>query len=235
MKFDFLGQVAIVTGAGSGIGKATALGFGAAGAKVAVLDIAAAERDGRGDRPGRRRGPRDRLDVRDADRVDARRSQRSWAVSARSTSWSTMPASRCRAIPRSMCPRRSGTASWTSTPRASGSACGAVLPILIAKQRGKICNVASTASHIGLRDAAAYCASKGGGSRADPAGGRAIRRRQHPDQLGLAGDHDDRDPEERHRRAAGRVPEADPDQPLRRGRRGRGDDPLPLLSGSLRS
>ena len=36
-----------------------------------------------------------------------------------------------------------------------------VLPILIAKQRGKICNVASTASHIGLRDAAAYCASKG--------------------------------------------------------------------------
>jgi NAD(P)-dependent dehydrogenase (short-subunit alcohol dehydrogenase family) len=36
-----------------------------------------------------------------------------------------------------------------------------VLPIMVAKRRGKICNVASTASHIGLRDAAAYCASKG--------------------------------------------------------------------------
>jgi cyclopentanol dehydrogenase len=37
----------------------------------------------------------------------------------------------------------------------------AVLPIMVAKRRGKVCNVASTASHIGLRDAAAYCASKG--------------------------------------------------------------------------
>ena len=36
-----------------------------------------------------------------------------------------------------------------------------VLPILLAKRSGKICNVASTAAHIGLRDAAAYCASKG--------------------------------------------------------------------------
>lgn len=36
-----------------------------------------------------------------------------------------------------------------------------VLPTMLARRRGKICNVASTASHIGLRDAAAYCASKG--------------------------------------------------------------------------
>jgi cyclopentanol dehydrogenase len=32
---------------------------------------------------------------------------------------------------------------------------------MIANKRGKICNVASTAAHIGLRNAAAYCASKG--------------------------------------------------------------------------
>ena len=37
----------------------------------------------------------------------------------------------------------------------------AVLPGMLARKRGKICNVASTAAHIGLRDAAAYCASKG--------------------------------------------------------------------------
>ena len=36
-----------------------------------------------------------------------------------------------------------------------------VLPVMLKQGRGKICNVASTASHIGLRDAAAYCASKG--------------------------------------------------------------------------
>ena len=37
----------------------------------------------------------------------------------------------------------------------------AVLPGMVARKCGKICNVASTAAHIGLRDAAAYCASKG--------------------------------------------------------------------------
>ena len=37
----------------------------------------------------------------------------------------------------------------------------AVLPSMVARKRGKICNVASTAAHIGLRDAAIYCASKG--------------------------------------------------------------------------
>jgi NAD(P)-dependent dehydrogenase (short-subunit alcohol dehydrogenase family) len=36
-----------------------------------------------------------------------------------------------------------------------------VLPVMRAHRRGKICNVASTAAHIGLKDAAAYCASKG--------------------------------------------------------------------------
>ena len=37
----------------------------------------------------------------------------------------------------------------------------AVLSTMIANKRGKICNVASTAAHIGLKNAAAYCASKG--------------------------------------------------------------------------
>jgi len=36
-----------------------------------------------------------------------------------------------------------------------------VLPVMLRQGAGKICNVASTAAHIGLRDAAAYCASKG--------------------------------------------------------------------------
>jgi len=36
---DFSGMTAIVTGAASGIGKATSLGFGKAGANVALLDL----------------------------------------------------------------------------------------------------------------------------------------------------------------------------------------------------
>lgn len=39
VHYDFAGKVALVTGSGSGIGRATALGFGAGGANVAVADI----------------------------------------------------------------------------------------------------------------------------------------------------------------------------------------------------
>jgi len=40
VSYDFSGRTAFITGAGSGIGRATALAFGAAGADVAVSDVA---------------------------------------------------------------------------------------------------------------------------------------------------------------------------------------------------
>ena len=39
MSFDFAGQVALVTGAASGMGRAIAIGFAAAGARVVVADV----------------------------------------------------------------------------------------------------------------------------------------------------------------------------------------------------
>ncbi|MEM8694962.1 MAG: SDR family NAD(P)-dependent oxidoreductase, partial [Pseudomonadota bacterium] len=39
MDYEFDGKVAVVTGGSAGIGRATALGFAASGARVVVVDV----------------------------------------------------------------------------------------------------------------------------------------------------------------------------------------------------
>ena len=65
MSFDFAGQVAIVTGAGSGIGFAAAVGLAASGAKVVAIDVAAGEEAAEAIRAHGGEGAAITMDVRD--------------------------------------------------------------------------------------------------------------------------------------------------------------------------
>jgi NAD(P)-dependent dehydrogenase (short-subunit alcohol dehydrogenase family) len=157
---DFTGKVAIVTGAGDGIGRATARAFAEAGATVILIDVkgapevayAIANKGGSAEAVG--------LDVRDA---------AGWKrvvddVLARFGTIDILVSNAGVVIPGDSAADVSEE-TWDTIMdvNAKGVWLGmrAVLPTMIANKRGKICNVASTAAHIGLKNSAAYCASKG--------------------------------------------------------------------------
>jgi meso-butanediol dehydrogenase / (S,S)-butanediol dehydrogenase / diacetyl reductase len=156
----FDGQIAIVTGAGSGIGFATAEGFAAGGAKVICVDWKGAEEAAASIRAGGGKALGVALDVRDAagwtmlvqdivereGSIDILVNNAGIAVAGDTAAdvteevWDRILDINAKGV-------------WLGMR--------AVLPVMMARKSGKICNVASTAAHIGLRDAAAYCASKG--------------------------------------------------------------------------
>src|SRR5579883_1929426 len=160
MKLDFSGQVVVVTGAGSGIGRAAALGFAAAGGKVVCLDVAGADAAAADIERGGGAAFGVAMDVRDA----AAWTRAVDAAAARFGPVDVLVNSAGIAVPGDRVIDASEDL-WDRIMdiNAKGVWLGmrAVLPGMVERRRGKICNVASTASHIGLRDAAAYCASKG--------------------------------------------------------------------------
>jgi NAD(P)-dependent dehydrogenase (short-subunit alcohol dehydrogenase family) len=157
---DFSGKIAIVTGAGDGIGRATAKGLAAAGATVILVDVKGAAQAAYEIASAGGKSHAVTLDVRDAKGWDE-------LVAELLAKHGTID----------ILVNNAGIAVGGDTAadvtediwdrimdiNAKGVWMGmkAVLPTMIEKQAGKICNVASTAAHIGLKDAAAYCASKG--------------------------------------------------------------------------
>jgi meso-butanediol dehydrogenase / (S,S)-butanediol dehydrogenase / diacetyl reductase len=160
MNDQFAGQVGLVTGAGSGIGRATALGLARGGAKVVCLDVAAAQDTAHEIEGVGGKALAMALDVRDAQgwrhAVDATLKAFGSIDILVSNAGIAVPGDRAAEIPEEAWDRIldiNAKGVWLGMKH--------VLPLMVAKKRGKIVNVASTAAHIGLLDAAAYCASKG--------------------------------------------------------------------------
>ena len=157
-EFRFDGKLAIVTGAGDGIGFASVEGFARGGARVICLDVKGAEQAAARELGAEAEAVT--VDVRDStgwtklvDDLTARFGGVDILVN---NAGIAVAGDRAAEVSEDVWDR-------ILDVNAKGVWLGmrAVLPEMVARKRGKICNVASTAAHIGLRDAAAYCASKG--------------------------------------------------------------------------
>jgi NAD(P)-dependent dehydrogenase (short-subunit alcohol dehydrogenase family) len=151
MRFD--GKRAFVTGAGSGIGEAVARALHAEGAHVTLADVAGDRAQAIADELGEGRADARALDVRDEAAVR-------------------------EALPAELdvLANVAGIGSTTTAPdtpldvwedvfavnaRGTFLTCKHALPAMIARRSGNIVNMASIAGVVGLRNRAAYCASKG--------------------------------------------------------------------------
>lgn len=160
--FDLSGRVAVITGGGSGLGRAIGLGFARYGADIAVVDIneERAESVAAEVRQTGRRAEPYVLDVTDADAVAALafavKAQfghvdicvNSAGINVRKPAINMTPDEFKRVLEVNL------TGSWL-TARAFGA-------LMVEQGRGKVINLASIYGHVAIEGNGAYAASKGG-------------------------------------------------------------------------
>lgn len=153
-------DIAVVTGAGSGIGRAIALGFAARGARVvaADLDLAAAENTAR-ENPELIRAAE--VDVADRSRVDALRDEVNATVGAPNILVNAAGWDRTDQF-------LNATAEFAEKVVAINylgpvHMCSAFLPAMVESGRGgKVVNIASDAGRVGSAGESIYAGAKGG-------------------------------------------------------------------------
>ena len=172
---SFAGKRALVTGAGSGIGAAVARRLAAGGANVVLADVALQPVEALALELG---GQPLQLDVRDEGQVAGALSGLDVLVNAAGIgSTTTAPET----------PLDVWEDVFAVNARGTFLCCKHAIPGMAERGGGSIVNVASIAALVGLRNRAAYCASKGAvvaltrGARGRP------RHRRHPRERRLSG------------------------------------------------
>ena len=157
---DLSGQVAIVTGAGRGIGRATALELAQMGADIVVAEL---DREGAERTAAEVKGLGRRVSVVRTD-VTSRADLKTMADRARAELGRIDVLVNNAGIYRAAAPLDVTEEHWdavmTVNAKAVFFACQAVLPTMIAQQCGSIVNLASMAGKIGSRNNLPYNASK---------------------------------------------------------------------------
>ena len=163
-SYDFTGQVALVTGASSGMGLATARAFAEAGAAVVLADINQAALDVRHRRADRRRAPGARCAVRRRRREPGRRPRRPppSTRSAGSTWPSTTPASSSRSVTRPTRPAEAFDRVTAINLRGVWACMKHELAQMRSQGSGAIVNCSSLGGLVGNPGRAAYHATKHG-------------------------------------------------------------------------
>lgn len=161
MSFDFSGKVAIVTGAGGGIGRAVSLALARAGAKVLVVDLSP-DSGGQTEQRIRDAGGTSsfvRADVSSADDV-ARYVAQARDAWDRIDIFMNNAAWQGEILPLVDYPDAMFDKIMAINVRGVYLGLKHVLPVMIAQRSGAVVNSASLAAYIGSRNLSPYCASK---------------------------------------------------------------------------
>lgn len=161
MKIDFSGQVALVTGAAGGIGRAVSLALADLGARVLAVDLSS---EGGEETAAliRQRGGEARSVVADVSRADDVANYVAAAVGAwgRIDVFMNNAAWQGSILPVIDCPDEMFDRVMAINVRGVFLGLKHVLPVMIAQGRGAVVNTGSLGSYVGTRNLSPYTASK---------------------------------------------------------------------------